>query len=225
MSLALNYWLKGLVGPGNVGADGSETTARFGRQNDFIVSCLKGRYSEQALRGNLFVASLPATTTGVAAGNITGAAAAAVTNFAVWNPVNSGKMLALLKMWIGVISGTPPGGPLLHNLASQVPTIATLLTNGTLQNALPNAPVATVAKAIAVSAGSALTGGGALTAVRPSSLDFSASAFAAAAGYQALEEIDGSIIIPPGYMWVPCWAAAGTSLLNAYGAMWEEIPA
>jgi hypothetical protein len=82
----------------------------WGNEGERFASLLKGKYTERALRGKLFTLSLAATTTGVAAGHITGAAAAAVTQFALWNPVGSGKNIALLQLWSGPISGTPAGG-------------------------------------------------------------------------------------------------------------------
>jgi hypothetical protein len=84
--------------------------------------------------------------------------------------------------------------------------------------------VSPVDRGQASAAGAALTRGGALTGVSPTSLYFSASSFTNAAGGLGLEDIGGSLIIPPGYLRVPCWSAAGTTLLNGWGAMFEEIP-
>jgi hypothetical protein len=206
------------VGPQSQG-DGSTPILRSGREADLIVSELAGKYGEATRRGEVFTLSLAATTTGVAAGNITGAAAAASTNFALWNPPSSGKYLELLKLWIGVISGTPPGGPILHNTGVGVPSIAGV--PGT--NCLLGGP-GSVGRGVASAGGTTLTGGPALNFFRAGALTFSASAFADAAGTQALEVLDGDIVIPPGYLWVPCWAAAGTTLLNAYAVTWRETP-
>lgn len=223
MGLSNNFWLKGLIGPMGANTDGSEVAARFDRRNALIVNQLSARYSEATQRGSMYALSLPATTTGAAAGNLKGAAAAAVTNFALWNPLTSGVNLVLTKLLVGVISGTPPGGPLFHSYATILPTIATLLTDGTMGPTNLKGS-ASLARAIAVAAGSALTGGGALTVLRPASLDFSATAFSDAQGMMAQELIDGDIVIPPGFMYVPTWASAGTALLNAYGLTWEEVP-
>src|SRR5882672_6343040 len=99
-----NISVTGIVGEISV-ADGVQAQFRQGRQSDLIVSELQGRYYEQTKRGRKFTAMLAATTTGVAAGNITGAAAAASTQFAIWNPAGSGFDLVLQKLFIGVISG------------------------------------------------------------------------------------------------------------------------
>ena len=189
-------------------------------ENETFVATIKGRMTERALRGNCFTATLPATTTGIAAGNLVGAGGAASTQFAVWNPAGSGKNLALLQLWIGLISGTPAGGPLFHCMSPTAPNIASV---GTIQNAMQGNAVATVARCALSAAGATLTAGGALSTIRPTSLYFSATAFAGQ-GSLGMEDIGGSLIIPQGYLWVPCWSAVGTSVLNAYGAMWEEIP-
>ena len=81
-----------------------------------------------------------------------------------------------------------------------------------------------VARYVASAAGTTLTGGTAPVTLRAMTIDFSATAFAAAAGSNCLELVDGDIVIPPGYGWVPQFASAGTSLLNAYSCTWEEIP-
>jgi hypothetical protein len=194
---------------------------KYGNEGELFTSTLKGKYTERTLRGSLFHLNLSATTTSVAAGNITGAAAAASTQFALWNPVGSGKNLALLALWVGVISGTVPGGALFHNYANTVPTIG---GSGGITNCLLNSSIASVAKDVASPGGITLTGGSALFPSRPTSLWFTAGAAANLAGSQSVEVIDGSIIIPPGILYVPCWSAAGTTLLNSYGLMWEEIP-
>lgn len=209
------------VGQTNVG-DGVQAALRAGRQSDLIVSQLHGRYYENVSRGNVFSLNLTATTTGVAAGNINSAAAAASTQFALWNPIASGVNLSLLFMYNGITSGTIVGGPLFHNtFSSTLPTIASV---GAAVNSLLGAGNGPGARFVASAAGTALTGGSALTLVRPSTIGYSAGSYAALAGAVAYEEIMGSIVIKPGAGWVPCFAAAGTSVLNTWGVVWEEIP-
>lgn len=220
-----DFFLKGVVGAGRAGvADGVETVARFGRMNDVLTGNLRGFYAEQTSRGNRFALNLPITSTTIAAGNISAAAAAATTQFAIWNPSGSGVNLELGKLFISVISGTLPAGPLTHNLMlNGIPTISSTLTNGSMLNCLPTGRPS-VARAVAVTAGTALTGGGALTAFRTMAMNFSAGSYAALGGTNAMEIIDGDIIIPPGYGYVPCWSAAGTTLVNAYSLVFDEVP-
>jgi hypothetical protein len=35
--------------------------------------------------------------------------------------------------------------------------------------------------------------------------------------------LEGDIVIPPNSLWVPLWAAAGTSMLGGYSVTWKEI--
>lgn len=202
-------------------ADGFEQKIRGGRLADLIVSEMAGDYHEATRRGRTFSAMLGATTTGVAAGNITAAAAAASTQFALWNPPGSGIVMSINKCWVGVISGTPVGGPLFHNVATIAPTIAGSAPSG---NLIGGGPLA-LGRFQGSAAGAALTGGGALSQLRPMNIDFSAGAFASVGGSAiVMEVLDGDIVLMPNSMWVPCWQAAGTTLLNAYGVTYNEFP-
>jgi hypothetical protein len=165
--------------------------------------------------------ALNATTTGVAAGNIVAAAAAASTQFALWNPANSGVNLSLLEFGLGIISGTPGGGPVFHSMSlNAAPSIGT--TGNIFNNLLTN--TAGKAKGMASAAGAALTGGGALSVFKIANFTSTATAQASVGELNALEDLAGKIILPPNTLWVPTWSAAGTSLLNAYSITWEEIP-
>ena len=213
--------INGFVGQVNQ-QDGTKPQIRAGRQGDMIVSELQGRYFEQTVRGNSYSLNLIATTTGVAAGNINAAAAAVSTQFALWNPPSSKVNLVITKVFAGLISGTPPGGPMFHNLMLQgVPTIASV---GVAQNNFAGGQQPQ-ARFVTSAAGTALTGGGALTVLRPMQMDFFAAALAAGANINgAMEETAGDIILPPGTGWVPCFSAAGTTLLNSFGVVWNEVP-
>ncbi len=206
-------------------ADGVTSAMRSGRLNDLIVSEHMPRFAEMAIRSRSYCLALAATTTGVPAGNITGAAAAASTNFALWNPIGSGVNVVLKRFLFGIISGSIVVGPLLHNVFSgALPTIASV---GTAFNNMIGLSYGGAAK-FAVNAGGSLvlTGGSSLTLLRPSTISFgsAATAFAATGGSANYEDIDGDIVLAPGGGWVPCFSGAGTSLLNAWGITWNEIP-
>jgi hypothetical protein len=205
-------------------ADGvNPSNMRGGRLNDLIVSLHNPRFAEMAIRGRSYSLGLAATTTGVTIGNITGAAAAGSTQFALWNPTTSGVNVVLKRFLFGIISGSLAPGPLLHNVFSAaLPTIASV---GTALNNLVGGPTGQ-AKFVASAAGTTLTGGSLLSLLRPSTISFgpSTTVYAAAAGSAHFEDIDGDIVLPPGTGWVPCFSAAGTALLNAWGISWNEIP-
>jgi hypothetical protein len=202
--------------------DGAQNNLRQGRTGEIILSQAHGRYHEQTSRGQLFTLNLTATTSGISAGNLTGAAAAASTQFALWNPIGSGFNLSITKCLIGVISGTFTTGPVYHGIIqTSVPTIASV---GQAYNNLVGGK-SPVARYVASAAGTALTGGSAPVTFRTMNLTFSATAFASAAGTSTIADIpDGDLILPPGYGWVPLWTGAGTSVLNSYSVTWEELP-
>lgn len=203
--------------------DGIINPLRATRTGDLVVSDGHARYQEPTLKGNVYSLNLGATTTGIAAGNIVGASAAAATQFAFFNPVGSGKNVVLLKFWMGVISGTLPVGPLFHGFYTTVPTVASI--GGTVRNNFvsPSAPNASVVIPQVLAAGSALTGGSAPLVLRPAAFTGTATAQASVSTVNALELLDGDIILAPGTGYVPLWSGAGTSLLNSYGVTWEEV--
>lgn len=169
-----------------------------------------------------FSMTLNATTTAIAAGNLVAAAAAASTQFALFNPLGSGRVLVLSRLYVGVVSGTPPGGPIFHGVFAGVPTLAAsgVINNNRIVGGTLNATSA--AKGYTSAAGAALTGGPAPTVLRPSAFSFTATAQAEVSAVFAVEDIEGDIIIPAGYGWAPLWIGAGTSVLNAYGISWKE---
>ena len=205
-------------------ADGhTDGPVRIARQGAAIVADAHGRYHEACQRGQMFSLLLTATTTGVAAGNILGAAGAAITQFALLNPSTSGKNYSLSKFCMGVISGTPAAGPLFHGYLPNIGTISAGSPGGAVRNNLPNA-AASAAIPWSLAAGSALTGGQAPVALRCADMSTTATAQATVGMVKTTDFIDGEIVIPPGFGWVPLWAAAGTTLLNAYSITWEEVP-
>ncbi len=203
-------------------SDGVTANMRGGRLNDLIISQHSPRHAELTIRGRSYSVSLLATTGTVAAGNINLAAAAASTQFALWNPAATGVNVILKKLMFGINSGTPAPGPLLHNVfTTTIPTIASV---GTAVNSLVStAAYNGQAKFVASAGGTALTGGSALLLLRPSTISFS-GVYSAPGGSAHFEEIDGDIVLPPGTGWVPTFAAAGTTVLNAWGVTWAEVP-
>lgn len=213
----------GQVGQGSY-ADGSTPPLRLGRQQDLIVSQLHGKYYEQVSRGNVFHLGVTWTTV-IAAGNLASAAAAAATQFAIWNPSTNNKNISLLRLTLSLISGTTPVGPITYSQFSGV-GVPTVASSGTPYNALfgnAGTPSAHY-MAQAGSAAGALTGGGALVQAGVSGFYYSAGTYANLAVSYAADDIDGRIVLPPGQGFVPTFAAAGTSVLGAWGLIWEEIP-
>lgn len=215
----------GRIGLQNAG-EGVSGPSRLGRNLELITGDAHGRYHEAVRTQNVFSLCLPLTATGIAAGNLVGATAAAAVQFALWNPIGSGKLLSLLKFGMGIVSGTPVGGPLFHGLLSTIPSIATTNTGGVALNNYAAGPLP-VAKYVntAAQSGTALTAAGAVLPLRVANFTSTATAQASVGMVNAVEELAGDIILPPGTGWIPLWATAGTSVLNGYSVTWEEIVA
>jgi hypothetical protein len=210
------------VGP-QVLSDGSLVQERATRDGCNVAINGHCSYQEANYRGNLFSMVLPATTGTVTAGNIAGAAAAAVTQFALSNPVASGKHLVLLRFRLGYISATMTGaGPIFHGTLNGVPTLA---PNGTILSNQMGAGPNSVARGYALAAGTALTGGPAPAIFMLA--NFANTATSPASPYLVSTDdlIDGCIIIPPGQGWLPLWQNGGTytAALCGMSITWEEI--
>lgn len=204
-------------------ADGTVSPARASRIGAVVTGDGQGRYYEAASRGNVFSLVLTAWSSTIAAGNINAAAAAASTQFALWNPTGSGKNLSLLKFGVFPISGTAPVPCVFHSMSNTAPSIATSVVTPIACNNTGLA-AASVAKALASAAGANLTGSSALTIIRAADLFITAGTAANLQGGKMVEYIDGDIVIAPGTCWVPTWIAAGTTFLGGYSITWEEIP-
>lgn len=211
------------IGPQTL-ADGDLTQERGTKDGSLAGVNAHGYYQEPTYRGNVFSMNLAATTTGVAAGNLVSAAAAAAVQFALFNPPSSGKLLVLLRFRMGIISGTPAAGPLFHGFYVGSTSVA---GTGTILNNIVGGSTASVAKgfATAASTGTALTGGPAVQTHMLANLTTTATAQASPYVVSTDDLLDGVLIVPQNGGWAPLWSAAGTSLLSAYSITWEEIPA
>ena len=212
--------VQGVNGNYNRGGDGNTASLRLGRNNELVIAGLNGWFTEQTMRGNVYTLR-QLTTTNIAAGNQTGAAAAASTQFALWNPVGNTKYLVLNRFILGVVSGTMPSGPVYHGILTTAPTLSASVggpaNNNLVGGGLPSARYVTHVT------GSVLTGGAAPVTFRAMPINFTAAAYASAMGSLFNDNIDGDIILPPGTGWVPLFGGAGTSVLYDPSITWSEI--
>jgi len=204
-------------------SDGSVSPIRGSRTGAVVTASGQGKYYEATSRGSVYSLVLTAWGTAIAAGNLLAAAAAASTQFAVWNPAGSGVNLSLLKLGLWIISGTTPVAGVFHCKSITEPSIATAVVTPIANNNTGKTGNCQ-AKALTHSTGAALTGGSALTVIRAADFSVSAGTFSNLAGTKAIEIIDGDIVVAPGTAWVPVFAAAGTSVLGGWSVTWEEIP-
>lgn len=211
-----------IVGPRTL-QDGAEFQQRGDKSGATVVADAHGHMTEAALRGRLFTAYLLQGTSTVAAGNIVSAAAAASTQFAVWNPLGSTVNLVLHKLAIQQFSGTPTAGGLTISTFNAAAVANTLATASAVRNHFINGPVGQ-GLCLASAAGATLTGGLVLTTLKNTGWSSSATALASPAGIGYVEYFDGDIVVPPGFGVVPTFAGAGTTYLVGYSLTWEEVP-
>lgn len=207
----------------NVGR-GSQNRIRINHGSAQVVSMDgSGRYGEGALKARVFHAVSPTLTLAASGGNLVGSTAGQNTNTCLFNPVNSNYHLVLLRVALSVNSGTFAAGGAYHGVQTSQ-TIATSLA-GAAQG------VSGLVGSAAKSAGwvftqgtqAALTGGGATTQLGPIA---GTTATAAANAYllPLVEELNGSIVLPPGTAYQPLFTGVGTTVIYNMGYTWYELP-
>lgn len=184
-------------------ASGANPTIRSGNQGDIIVSELHGRYYEQNFRGNMFVvASQAAVTT-------TAGLATTWTGLAISNPAGSSVNAVVNKFYVaqfavgaasavGIMTGSGAAA------GSLIPRSCTIGNPTGKVTASAGATIATpVLERLVGSVGSLATTGYGLQNA-------------------AYIDLEGSLIVPPGF-----YAASFTSIANTgllFGFQWEEVP-
>jgi len=200
------------VGP-SVAADGSSALARIDKSGALVTHAAHGKYFEAASRGQLFIASQ------AVGGVAPGTAFSTTPSLAIWNPPGSGVLCAIQQVWVGFVSGTLGAGSLCHGVnPSQVtaPTTGTEIVPqagllGTLRSKIRAYTGSTVSVTPVILRASLHMGAGVTTTAT-----FPAAAY---------DEVDGSIVVPPGSLWAYHGvAAAGTSPLTIMSVVFEEIP-
>ncbi len=208
------------VGP-VLGADG--TTPATGRQSktgEATVTQAHGKYYEASSRGALFVAA------GQGAGTAPGTALGTTAYFALYNPPGSAKRLSIKRVRNGYISGTLGAGTLFHcmNPMAAGTALPAKPTGGTALTAYPT-DVGNQSGVVAV--GLPFVGA---TVTQPVIYGPICSLFAELAStanglQQVNEDVDGEIVVEPGYCYqIQAVAAAGTSPLLSPSVVWEEVP-
>lgn len=172
-------------------------------------------YQDAVLRGRCFCAMTAVT--GVAPGTSVSTTA----GFALHNPASSGYYLSILRASLGLISGTLGAGTISWN--ANVNGAAAVVTGTAISvvNCLLGQGYGAVGKPLTTA-----TLPAAPTVMRPfCSLNEGVVATTAINNEQMIEQVDGSIVVPPGMtISLHATAAAGSTPLVVYGVMWEEIP-
>lgn len=211
--------IQGQVGPAAVQSlsSGTNPTIRLGQLGDMVVSELHGRYYEQAYRGSVF--SLSVSTAAAITAYV--GAAAGQPQIAVYNPVGSGKNLAILQASYNNVVAASAAGTVAWGIWFGPTAAPTAATNAVATN------MSTLQKAGSITScwtNTALTGSTALVNQYPAGFYYWATAAGAFQVGSPIAEPAGSIIVPPGCMFALGGTAALTSATWTGNITWEEVP-
>ncbi len=200
----------------------SNTGVREGRSAEQCASQAHGKYYEAAARGNLYWAQ--------SGSQAFATVLSTVAPLILYNPLKSGKRLALKKVYFAQAqTGTLGTGGLFNCVFTVNGPVAT--QSGTAPVVGGGAAVTPVNALIgaANSSVAVLFSGGTLAA-NPQPLDLIANLSEVAAATiggntdKNFVDLDGSIVLGPGAGWCPqALMAAGSAPLGYFGVAWEEI--
>jgi hypothetical protein len=178
-----------------------------------LNSVLYPEHYVSASKGNIGIVSNAAA--GVAPGTVLSTAPP----ITLHNPASSGVNLAIIRTSMGYVSGTLGAGTIVYAYAAQpaAPTGGTGLTelSGLIGG---TAPVGTAYTGSTIAATAAI--------IRPAFILGASLASTAYPPDKLVDEVNGSIVIPSGYVFcMEGIAAAGTSPLVILSITWEVIPA
>jgi hypothetical protein len=201
----------GVVGLAGPRADGSVVDQfRFGKSLEQVISQGHGRFYEATSRNMVLHLNSGAVT--VAAANVTGAALGTLAFICgFYNPPDSGVNAEVLVAKGSTVSGTP-GGPLLYNFTVPAGRISSTPTgtfrSGYLANqqaaSTPLVPLVNVVLAT-IPADTTTVG------LEIGEMGGPAAIAAGVGNYSVIDEIAGSIVVPPGTAFGIVAKAAGTS--------------
>ena len=194
-------------------SNGDTGEGSIARTGEALASALHGGLYEQTKRGNVYMGVTAVT--GVAPGTAIGTTAA----FALFNPLNSGFDLVILKASLSYLSGTLGIG----------------FVNWIYHTAAVQAGAAVTGTAIAVVRGNGANGVGvgkplttatvvAGVLARPFANLPPMLASTVLTPWRVDDNVDGALVLPPGAAaTLQATAAAGTSPLVIFGCTWEEV--
>lgn len=222
----------GTVGPSAVGraGDGTPLDAAMGPAGEFLVSERMGRFSEMAYRGLLFTGGMVYTSINAATFATATTDATTTPIIGLWNPLSSTVNLHVLQAYLGVgmtaLQATG-GGPCAWTISLNSGAISTgsqgintkTLTASSIGKFYAGTALTGKTNAQVILRGSSLGGGSALT------LAFLATAVAMQTQMTiGVENIDGSIIVPPGGVLALQCAATPVAHSATSGILWAELP-
>lgn len=211
--------IQGQVGQPNTQSmtPGSTPAIRQGQQGDVIVSELHGRYYEATYRQNVYSVSV---STAAAITAYVGAAGG-TPMIAVYNPINSGKLINPLQAGYNNVVAASAAGTVSFAVWFG-PTAA--ITQTTLTAATNNYSLNRLGSVTQCFTNVALTSSTALVNAYPIGFYYWATGAGAFQSGPTFVDINGSFILPPGTMMALGGSAALTSATWIGSLAWEEIP-
>lgn len=184
---------------------------------------MNSKYQDLAQKRKVHQVSTAQAGATVAAGHVAPPAAAAATTLSLLNPSGSGVNLEIISSSLSHISGTPGVGTWTYCYSQQGSALDGVAEAGAVKRCLSLGGTGTVAKAWAATA---LTGGAVhyVTAHFPSAPFAGAiAATTEATGFAVVHDVDGAIIVPPGFMITLAPPATGTSHVVAASITYAEV--
>jgi hypothetical protein len=223
--------VQGQVGP-VVAADSTSPSFRQGRSGEQVMTELHGRFYEQNFRSVLFSAGMSTTSISNATFTVGGIGASTTPVVGVWNPAASSVNLVLLQASVTVsqtaLQATGFGGFVWCmstgngglTLGAAPLNRKSLALSGSSAKDLSGVALTGITNALVARFGSSLGGGSAI----------GAAFLATQAGAQTVqaagnvENLDGSIIVPPGGVVALLTSTTGVAHSAASCLIWEEVP-
>ncbi len=200
--------ITGHVGPARYGDD-QEPALRLGNQGEVEMGFLNPKYYEQTMRGNGFVYS-------TAVGGAVLAALGTTSAPFLWNPMGSGKNLIITKVVAGLVAtGTTAAGHIVYgsqaSLGSQVGT-GSPVVSGTFVAGV-NLLIGSGNPSQMKFAPATVSLTAACTFLCSMGLGQATAATGATSPFQAIDYVDGRIVVPPGSAFT---VAASGSIASTY---------
>lgn len=223
--------VSGQVGPAFLGDGVGTQPIRQGKGAEVIVTELHGRFYEQVYRGNVFSAGMTLTSISNATFTTGTLGVTCTPIVGVWNPLTSTVNLVILQAILNIsltaLQATGCGGfvwatSLNNGLISTGITPwnrKTMTASGSQAKGYANTALTAMTNNLVVQIGSALGGGAA----------YNNANLGTAAGFltvqtASVENIDGSLIVPPGGVLALLATTTPVAHSAASSIVWEEVP-
>ncbi len=200
-------------------ADGPGQSIRQSRTGELIVNVDNYEGSSRAKVYSLHTAVTGAT---VAAGHVSPPAAAAATTLTLSNPLGSGVNFKILRGMIANVTGTTGTGAWSWCAAQAT---GSLLITATANAVAKNQKVDGAASVGLGYTATALTAGplNILTRIFPTAT-FATAMDASTQNKCAIDEVNGQLVIPPGYILTLAPPSAGSAWVVVAAIVYEEVP-